>query len=236
MGVALGSCWSLVVGFGLLVWGPGGGRPSHPSSRSWVTSWNTVLVPASLGREVAHLHQLWPPAAFIIVVVILEELETAVDHCRIHECSIGGSCYFEQEGERICLVVVQFRVRNEGLEDVITNHILFYIPKIGTVGDEVDVCVELGRCPAPAPILGFQIAVEEFFKNPGAEAASKSGAIRCKGRVRPYIINEARNQVANRVDFERVVLVPRAPRPVRVYRVGYQVRVVFGIFLPNPEL
>ena len=96
-GVTLGSRWSLVVGFGLLVLssGGGGGRPSHPCSRNWITSWDFALVPAFSGREHANLYQLWPPVALLRVVMVLEKLEAAGDNCRIDGCCKCGSCYLE---------------------------------------------------------------------------------------------------------------------------------------------
>jgi hypothetical protein len=66
-----------------------------------------------------HLEQL--PVRRIMSVVVLEKLEAAVDHCRINVGFKCGTRYFEQDDERVRLVTVQFRVRDERLEDVIAD-------------------------------------------------------------------------------------------------------------------
>ena len=167
--------------------------------------------------------------------MVLEKLKAAVNNRRIDICFKRGSCYFEQDEECVCLVIVQFRARDKRLEDVITNRILFHIPKIGVVGDKVDVCIELVHGPAVIRAHAFHIAVEEFLSDPGTEAAPKPDAVRCEDRVRLYIIDETRNQVAERVVSEPKIIVPRALHPVPVYRIEDQVREVLGVFLPNSE-
>jgi len=117
------------------------------------------------------------------ILMFLEKLEAAVDNRRIHIRSKCGSCYFEQDDERICLVVVQFLMRDEGLEDVTVNCVFFDVSEIGTVCDEINIHVVRARGLARISAYDPQILVEEPLKNPRTEAASKSGAVRGKDRI-----------------------------------------------------
>ena len=47
-------------------------------------------------------------AVVIAKLVVFEELEAAVDHRLVSVCLECGTCQFEQDGERIRLVIVQF--------------------------------------------------------------------------------------------------------------------------------
>ena len=85
---------------------------------------------------------------------------------------------------------------------MITNSVFVHISEIGTVCDEIDVRVVSGRDRAVIGICvhGSQIAIEEILKDPGTEAASEPGAVWSESRVRPYIVDEPKNQVGIWVD------------------------------------
>jgi hypothetical protein len=62
--------------------------------------------------------------------------------------------------------MMQFWVRDERLEDVITDRSFFHVSEICPVCDEINVCVEIildPDCITVYTILhGFQVNVEEF--------------------------------------------------------------------------
>jgi len=164
--------------------------------------------------------------------MFLEKFEAAVDNRRICVCSKCGSCYLEQDDERVCLVVVQSLMRDEGLEDVTANRVFFDVSKIGTVSDEIDVHVVRAIGPVPTMVYGSQIFVEELLKNPCTEAASKSGAVWGKDGVRLRIADQTKNQVGVWVDG---ITVRRTPRSVVVDCIEYQVVGDLGMGLCNPK-
>jgi len=164
--------------------------------------------------------------------MFLEKLEAAVDNRRIRIRPKFGSCYLEQDDERVCLVVVQLVMRDEGLEDVIANRIFFDVSEIGTVCDEIGIHVV--RDPGPAPIIvhDFQIFAEELLKNPGTEAASKSGAVWGEDGVRLRITDQTKSQVGGWVD---VITVRRIRRSEVEDRIEDQVVGGLGMSLCNPR-
>ena len=230
-GVALESFWSLPVEFRFpVVNAGGGGRPSQPLSRSLITSWEFVLVSTFLCRDSAHLYRGLLHS--ILIPVVLKKLEAAVDNRGVCVCSKCGSCYLEQDGERVCLVVVQLVMRDEGLKDVIANRIFFHVSKIGTVCDEINLHVVRVIDPALTSAYDPQILVEELLKNPGTEAASKSDVVRGKDRVRFCIVDQTKNQVGEWVDENTV---QRTRRSFVADRIEDQVVGDLGMGLCNPK-
>jgi len=163
--------------------------------------------------------------------MVLEKLETAVDNYRIRIRSKCGSCYLEQDDERVCLVVVQLVMRDEGLEDVTANRVFFHVSEIGTVCDEINVHVV--KVPGPPPIMVYdsQIFVEELLKNRRTEAASKSGAVWGKDGVRLCITDQTKSLVGSWVDG---ITVQRIRRSVVVDRIEDRVVGDLGISLCDP--
>jgi len=177
MGVALGSFRSLPVNFCFPVVNVGGGgRPSQPLSRSLIISWDFALVPTFLHRENAHLYQ--GPCHSLAILMFLEKFEAAVDNRRIRIRSKCGTCYFEQDDERVCMVVVQLVMRDEGLEDVTTNRIFFHVSGIGAVCTEVNGLIVIVLGQAVTSARDCQIGVEESLKNPSTEVEQGWGPTR----------------------------------------------------------
>jgi len=127
-------------------------------------------------------------------------------------------------------VVVQSLMRDEGLEDVTANRVFFDVSEISTVCDEIDIHVVRARGLARITVYNSQIFVEKFLKNPRTKAASKSGAVRGKDRVRLYIADQTRNQAGGWVDE---IAVRRTRRSVVVDRVEDQVVGDLGMGLCN---
>jgi len=162
--------------------------------------------------------------------MFLEKFEAAVDNRRIRIRSKCGSCYLEQDDERVCLVVVQPAMRDEGLEDVTTNRVFFHVSEISTVCHEINVHVVRALGLVPISVHNSQIFVEKFLKNPSTEAVSKSGAVWGKDGVRLCITDQTKSRVGGWVDGITV----QRTRSVVADRIEDQVVGDLGMGLRNP--
>jgi len=167
------------------------------------------------------------------VIVALEKLEGAVDHRWISVRLECGTRQFEQDDECIRLVVVQFWVRGERLEDVIVDRSFFHVSEVGPECDEVSVCVEMDHCFVT--VREFQVILEKPAESPCAEAALEPSATWGKEMIRLRIPCQTNDQVSGGVDEPSVVRVYQPRCPVFPDGIGDLVRGDFGICLSYIE-
>ena len=91
-------------------------------------------------------------------------------------------------------MVIQYSVRDERLEDMITDRSFLHISKIDPACDKVGVCHEIGQgIPSTASFVlahEYHIIIEEISQTFRAKAALESGGVWSKGMIRLCLTGE----------------------------------------------
>jgi hypothetical protein len=129
-------------------------------------------------------------------------------------CLKCGTRQFEQDHERVCLMIIHVRVRDKRLEDVIADGSFLHISEIGPACDEMCARIKIPRGRVPGMCFYTphvsRVTTKEILENPCAEAALKTGVVRSENVVRLHVAGKTKDQVGSRMDeftafrFDRV--------------------------------